>query len=91
MNWEATKEEHLLIQHVVDRGYNELHRAGFYKNRLTMHMDLEAAHCNGCKLDFKKLLAFKDFDFYHDTAGIAAHIDRNTGMLKECFLPRCSR
>jgi hypothetical protein len=54
-------------------------------------MDLNAAHANGCPLDFQKLLDFPDFDFFHDVYGIARHIDRETGRIGDCFLPRCAR
>lgn len=54
-------------------------------------MDLEATNCNGCPLNFQKLLDFPDFDFNHDIAGIRRHIDRSTGRLGDCFSPRCSK
>jgi hypothetical protein len=54
-------------------------------------MDLEATHANGCPLDFAKLLACDDFDFLHDIGGIAMHLDRSTGVLKDCFLPRLAK
>lgn len=56
-----------------------------------LNMDLTATHANGCPLDFKKLLSFPPFDFNHDIYGIQRHIDRNTGKLKDFFLPRCSK
>jgi hypothetical protein len=59
-------------------------------DRTSLVMDLTATHANGCPMDFAKLLAAKDFDFYHDMFGIQAHIDRTSGKLKDCFLPRCS-
>jgi hypothetical protein len=32
--------------------------------------------------------AVEDFNFAHDIMGIHRHIDRNTGVLTECFSPR---
>lgn len=57
-------------------------------SRMTCSMDIEAADCD---LDIDKLLDFEDFDFTHDICGIARHIDRNTGKLKDCFSPRCEQ
>jgi hypothetical protein len=42
-------------------------------------------------LDLNKLLNFSDLDFIHDVLGIKRHIDRNSGELGGCFLPRCAR
>lgn len=58
---------------------------------LDAQMDVTACHCNGTKLDLEKLLKFPDFDFLHDMAGIRNCIDRETGKLTNCFLPRCAR
>jgi hypothetical protein len=54
-------------------------------------MDLEAVNSNGCPLDFQSLLDFPNFDFGHDIYGIGKHIDRTTGKLQDCFLPRCAK
>lgn len=53
-------------------------------------MDLTACHCNGCELDLDRLLLAPDPDFGHDVCGIRRHIDRRTGKLGGCFLPRCA-
>ena len=74
------------INAICDRAIKEVDRP-----KLDLAMDIEATHCNGCPLDLDKLLAFKDFDFFHDIYGIINCLDRDTGELKECFLPRCSR
>jgi hypothetical protein len=56
-----------------------------------LEMDLLATHANGCPLDFEKLLAFNEFNFAHDVVGIQRHLDRDTGELLHCFVPRCAR
>ena len=89
LEWKATKEEYKLIKAIVDRAWGEV-KAG-YKDRLSLFMDLEAVHSNGCPLDFEKLLAFEDGDFYHDIWGIRNNINRNTGKLGCHFLPRCAK
>lgn len=57
---------------------------------LTWQMDIIACHANGCPLDLVKLAQFGDADFAHDVFGIARHLDRITGELKDCFCPRCA-
>ncbi|HAX18412.1 MAG TPA: hypothetical protein DCY00_07455 [Actinobacteria bacterium] len=59
-------------------------------DKLTLEMDISAAHSNGCRLDLEKLLKAPDADFFHDIVGICNNIDRNTGKLGNLFLPRCA-
>jgi hypothetical protein len=52
-------------------------------------MDLTACHANGCPLKLEKMLSWeRDFDLAHDVWGINRHIDRKTGEMPDCFLPR---
>ena len=51
-------------------------------------MDLDACHSNGCALDLDALLEADQANFTHDVCGIRAHLDRDTGQLVDCFLPR---
>lgn len=85
----ATNEEYALANQCFSRAV----KMGAIKEdpdlRTQRCMDLIATHANGCPLDFDKLLAFDDFNFQHDFWGIVSHIDRNTGKLKNNFLPRC--
>jgi hypothetical protein len=53
-------------------------------------MDLTACHANGCPMDFETLLSAPDADFVHDVGGIHRYIDRTTGRLGDCFVPRCA-
>jgi hypothetical protein len=53
-------------------------------------MDLSAAQ-NSAPMRLQDLLHFADPDFAHDVWGIARHINRETGQLEDCFLPRCAR
>lgn len=57
-------------------------------DKLTLAMDLEACHCNGCRLDLGGLLSAQMSDFAHDVWGIQRHINRATGQVMDCFLPR---
>lgn len=65
--------------------------AGGAIDSLSLEMDLSATHANGCPIDFGKLLAFDDFNFIHDVSGIMNKIDRTSGKLTDCFLPRSAR
>lgn len=79
-----------LIAKAVDRAVALYDQSNIQADRLTLHMDLTAAHANDGPLDFAKLLDFPDFDFMHDIVGINRHIDRFTGKLGDCFVPRCA-
>lgn len=54
-------------------------------------MDLCAVHVNDCKLKLADFLEADDFNFAHDIYGIRSNLDRKTGKLKNCFLPRFAR
>lgn len=54
-------------------------------------MDLCACHANGNPLRLADLLAADDLNFTHDITGIARHMDRETGQLRDLFSPRFSR
>jgi hypothetical protein len=87
INWHATSEDVGLIEQIADRAIS--HGLYLRPEKLTAMMDVTATHLNGCPLDLPKLLDAPDFDFCHDVGGIKRHIDRNTGQLGDCFLPRC--
>jgi hypothetical protein len=93
VKFESTKEEYALMSDIADRAS----KAGLImpakKNysRQDFLMDLDAVNSNGCPMNFEKMLAAPDFDFVHDVAGIYRHIDRETGQLTDCFIPRCAR
>ena len=94
INWSATKEEYATISKVLDR-YQEQHFSlgvpkQFQRSRMDIFMDIEATHCNGCKLDLNALLKADDFNFMHDMIGIQGHINRQNGGLEDCFVPRCA-
>ena len=58
-------------------------------DRLSLHMDLAAVNAT-CPMDGEKLLSFPDGDFAHDIVGINNNINRITGELQNCFVPRCA-
>jgi hypothetical protein len=92
IQWNATRDEDGKILKVAQRTEKILCSCGGVDYpRFQILMDLEACHCNGMPLDFDKLLAFPDFDFAHDVFGIRRHINRETGKIEDCFVPRCAK
>lgn len=92
ISFDVTKEDAALLRQAAKRAHdmdteNNGPRA---QDIMTWSMDLTACHANGCPLDLPKLLGFPNFDFPHDAFGIRRHIDRSTGKLQDCFLPRAA-
>ncbi len=85
IDWsKATKEDITLIDKIVARIERE---EMFYADRMTMFMDVQAAHAT-CPLKLSELLDSPKMDFAHDIFGIARNINRETGEIENCFLPR---
>lgn len=86
-------EARKLIERIVNRGMGLAEQAGSPRDRMSMMMDLCAAHgCNGnAPLDLKALAEADDFNLAHDVFGIEAHIDRVTGQIMGFFVPRFAR
>jgi len=55
---------------------------------MDLRMDLTACHLNGCPLQLDDLLGAEDSDFAHDVFGIVCNLNRKTGRLENCFVPR---
>lgn len=81
----TNKEEMELISKIVDRGWPTMKR--YYKERIDMTIDIEKAH-ECCSLKLQKLLQADSFNFLHDLTGIWQNMNRTTGKLENCFLPR---
>jgi hypothetical protein len=82
----ASRVETALIFKIIERFERITDKPA---DRLSLSMDLDACHSNGCSLDLIALLfSASDFDLVHDVCGIQRHIDRETGKLGDCFLPR---
>ena len=86
LSFKTTNKELIVISKIAKRAAG----LGIASDLLSCEMDLSACHANGIPLDFQKLLDFPDFDFAHDVAGVARHIDRETGKVMDCFIPRCA-
>lgn len=61
--------------------------------RMSFIMDICAADgVNGNpSIDLDALAEADDFNFTHDVYGICGHLDRETGKLGNCFVPRFAR
>ena len=57
-------------------------------SRMDAIMYIDACHSNGCPLKLQELLEPDDTNFAHDVFGIRRHINRKTGKLENCFVPR---
>jgi hypothetical protein len=87
--FKTTKEDYELISKIVDRCMKEEETDFIWKDVQTASMDLECAF-NDVNLDLDKLLKSSHQDFLHDIHGVVFNLDRNTGKIKNCFLPRCT-
>lgn len=84
LNWDASKEEYRLAEQIAERA----HRLVPDYRIIDAEMDVMAVHLNDTKLRLQDLLEASDFEFAHDVFGIQRHIDRSTGKLQDCFMPR---
>jgi hypothetical protein len=85
ISFDVSAEEAVTIRQIAQRA----HRAFAY-DLLHTQMDLTATHRNGNPLRLDDLLAADKFNFAHDVGGIARHLDRETGRLRNHFTPRYS-
>ena len=60
-------------------------------SRMDLIMTLEAVHGGACRLNLSGLLAASDGDLLHDVVGMLRYLDRDTGELTGCFLPRYAK
>lgn len=86
VNFKVSKFENDLILKIADRAEPLYRKVG--DKKMALVMDLTACHANGCNLRLDEMLKADDFNFAHDIYGIRRHIDRSTGKLGDCFLPR---
>jgi hypothetical protein len=84
VSFQRSAEENRIMGEIVARAQQEM--PGLDEN--TLYMDIAAVHANGTRLDLQRWLEADKFNFWHDIVGINRHIDRKTGKLNNCFLPR---
>ena len=81
-------EDDLLVCDITARAQRLYLANGIIRDPVEIEMDVVATHANGCPLRLRDLLDADDFNFMHDICGIERHINRFTGKLERCFLPR---
>lgn len=91
ISFKTTTEERIKIQQIAERAAKKYKEMGYKLNMLHSVMDITAVHLNGCPLDLERLLEAPEFDFIHDVAGIAQHLNRETGELEGFFIPRYAK
>ena len=79
----TTKKEFILISKIVKRA----HEMEPSIDTMSLNMDLTATH-ELTPLKLEDLLKADDFNFAHDVFGIMRHINRVSGKLEHCFVPR---
>jgi hypothetical protein len=84
------KRESLLLTMIADRADKLARRYNNPTPRWKFALDLALAH-RWQPLDLELLFAADDGNFAHDLFGIVRHIDRSTGAMRDCFVPRFAR
>lgn len=90
IKWATNKEDMNLEASIARRAVAMAKGLGVQYDQMSAVMDIDACHNNGNPLKLQELLEADDFNFGHDVFGIRQHIDRQTGMLGDCFVPRYS-
>lgn len=83
---EFTPAEREIVKAIMKRAV----RAGIYSKQIDVAMDISAVHAQ-IPLRLDDLLGFDNFNFSHDMVGIRRHLNRETGVLENCFLPRAAK
>lgn len=80
-----TESETEAVNLIMERAEHWLPEPDF--DRLTIRMDISAVHAH-TPLDLEEWSKADDENFVHDLGGIRRHLDRDTGKLTDCFVPR---
>lgn len=91
ISFETSKSEADIICQIADRANLLSKKYDIEYKYMTAMMDITACHANGNELRLDELLKADDSNFAHDVFGIRRHINRETGKLENCFLPRYSK
>ena len=85
----STRQELALIGAIVQRARDVTPSGAAMHSALDLVMSMDACHSNGCRLDLQRMTkASRIEDVAHDVFGIHRYIDKETGKLTDCFLPR---
>ena len=91
ISFSVSDHERDIIEAIARRAFTLQSKGHLEKSKrpeYEFQMDITAVHANGCPLKLEALLNADNFNFAHDVFGIERHLDRTTGKLLDCFLPR---
>lgn len=88
VHFDVSPADARLIGKIAQRASRVAADAGVSYSVLDARMDVTATHANGTPLDLAALYIAKTSDFAHDVFGIRRHLDRTTGKMTACFVPR---
>jgi hypothetical protein len=88
VSFNRSKEEARTISKIAQRAVLMASQHGWPYDFMDADMDICAVHANHFRLDLGRLLGADDFNFAHDVFGIRRHLNRETGKLENCFVPR---
>lgn len=81
-----------LIGQIADRAVEISREQGcMVPNKLHFLMDIDTVHHGDCPLKLAELLAADNANFTHDVFGISNNLNRDSGELENCFLPRYAK
>lgn len=88
VSFKVTKRESQLIRKIMRRFRMVMEDSGEIFPWIEYEMSLTACHANGTPIKLVELSLASDFDVMHDVCGIHRHIDKATGEIRDCFVPR---
>ncbi len=86
----TTKEEYRVIGKIATRATRICKTYGIKYNLFECSMDIIITHLNAQKIKLQELSEADEGNFMHDILGIRNHLNKQTGELRDCFLPRYS-
>lgn len=91
LSFDVGREESDIIAEIAARAVLMADKFEVEYKRADAFMDISACHASGTPLRLRDLLDADDGNFGHDVFGIRRHLNRRTGALEDCFLPRFAR
>lgn len=88
ISFDVTRKETGTIRMICDRAHELADELALPFDLVSTMMDLTALQAGICKLRIDELLHAERMDFIHDVWGIRRHLNRDTGVLENHFLPR---
>lgn len=79
------------VKRIAIRAAKLYKKYGACVDQQDIEMDLAACHNHGCQLDFERMEGADEFNLMHDVCGINSNLNRETGSLSNCFVPRFAK